>query len=190
MTEPNLLIDCVRWLSQLELPCMLTRSMAGNYCGLARTTDDLGFVIGVALLTAPKLVDGFTREFFIDEPAGRTGFRPLYVFSAINNRSGLKIDFRRLQPHSFEQQMFAQRRNVAFFGAPAWIATAEDLLLHKLHWNRISFAERRVADGAMNCRSTKIGARRSSFVIVDRRIRCVRRNFRGNAGWEKKAATE
>ncbi len=190
MTEPNLLMDCVRWLSQLELPCMLTRSMAGNYCGLARTTDDLDFVIEVALSTAPNLVDGFKHEFFIDEPTGRADFHPLYVFSAINNRSGLKIDFWRLQPHSFEQQMFAQRENVAFFGAPAWIATAEDLLLHKLYWDRISLAERRVADAAGITAVQKSGPDEAYLQLWTAEIRCVRHNFRGNAGWEKEAATE
>lgn len=31
---------------------------------------------------------------------------------------------------------------------PAWVATAEDTLLHKLYWNRITPSERQVGDAA------------------------------------------
>ena len=34
------------------------------------------------------------------------------------------------------------------FGEPAWIATAEDTLLHKLFWNGISPSERQIGDAA------------------------------------------
>jgi hypothetical protein len=34
------------------------------------------------------------------------------------------------------------------FGEPAWIATAEDVILHKLIWNRISPSERQLGDAA------------------------------------------
>lgn len=44
--------------------------------------------------------------------------------------------------------MFARRLRVTLFGEPAWIATAEDTLLHKLYWNRITPSERQLGDAA------------------------------------------
>jgi hypothetical protein len=37
---------------------------------------------------------------------------------------------------------------VTLFGEPAWVATAEDTILHKLHWNRIQPSERQGGDAA------------------------------------------
>jgi hypothetical protein len=34
------------------------------------------------------------------------------------------------------------------FGQPAWIGTAEDVLLHKLYWNQITPSERQLGDAA------------------------------------------
>jgi len=37
---------------------------------------------------------------------------------------------------------------VRLFGENAWIGTAEDVLLHKLYWNRITPSDRQLGDAA------------------------------------------
>ena len=37
---------------------------------------------------------------------------------------------------------------VTLFGEPAWITTAEDSILHKLVWNRITPSDRKLGDAA------------------------------------------
>jgi hypothetical protein len=37
---------------------------------------------------------------------------------------------------------------VTLFGEPAWISTAEDVILHKLVWNRITPSDRQLGDAA------------------------------------------
>jgi hypothetical protein len=37
---------------------------------------------------------------------------------------------------------------VTLFGEPAWISTAEDVILHKLLWNRITPSDRQLGDAA------------------------------------------
>jgi len=44
--------------------------------------------------------------------------------------------------------MFARRVSVRLFDEPAWICTAEDVILHKLLWNRILPSDRQIADAA------------------------------------------
>ena len=63
-------------------------------------------------------------------------------------RSALKVDFWMLRTVPFEANMFARRLPVTLFGEPAWIATAEDTVLHKLYWNGITPSERQVGDAA------------------------------------------
>jgi hypothetical protein len=44
--------------------------------------------------------------------------------------------------------MIARRVPVRLFGEPAWITTAEDSILHKLLWNRITPSQRQLGDAA------------------------------------------
>jgi hypothetical protein len=44
--------------------------------------------------------------------------------------------------------MFARRLHVQLFGEPAWLATAEDVILHKPAWHRLSPSERQLGDVA------------------------------------------
>jgi hypothetical protein len=44
--------------------------------------------------------------------------------------------------------MFNRRLQDTWFGETLWLATAEDLILHKLYWNRITPSERQLGDVA------------------------------------------
>ena len=44
--------------------------------------------------------------------------------------------------------MLRRRVQATLFGEPAWISTAEDVILHKLVWNRISPSDRQLGDAA------------------------------------------
>jgi hypothetical protein len=148
MTERELLADCLRRLNRLGYPYMLTESMASNFWGVPRTTHDLDFVIAYEPDSAAEIVGAFGDDFVLEESSVRSAFRRPYMFNAIDRRSSLKVDFWTLRSDTFEQQMFARRLRVTLFGEPAWIATAEDTLLHKLYWNRITPSERQLGDAA------------------------------------------
>ena len=148
MTERELLVDCLRRLNGAGLSYLLTGSMASNYWGIPRTTHDLDFVIQLPPSAVPKMVAAFSGEFFLDEAAVRAAYQPPHQFNAIDRRSTLKVDFWLLCPVPFEREMFARRKQVKLFGEPAWIGTAEDVLLHKLYWNQITPSDRQLGDAA------------------------------------------
>lgn len=148
MTERELLIDCLRRLNRTGLTYLLTGSMASNFWGIPRTTHDLDFVIQLPPSAVPKLVEAFSGDFFLDEAAVRAAYQPPHQFNAIDRRSTLKVDFWLLKPVPFEREMFARRKQVKLFGEPAWVGTAEDVLLHKLYWNQITPSERQLGDAA------------------------------------------
>lgn len=148
MTEKDLLIDCLRRLNRIDMPYMLTGSMVSNYWGIPRTTHDFDFVVQLPEPVIPRLLQQFSDDFILDEPSIRAAFRPPYQFNAIDTRSPLKVDFWLLQPDPFDQSRFARRLRVKLFGETAWICTAEDVILHKLHWNSISPSERQLGDAA------------------------------------------
>ncbi len=148
MTELELSVDCLRRLNRLQIAYMLTGSMVSNYYGIPRTTHDLDFVVQLPPSAIPRLVEAFQGDFHVEEAAIRAAYQPPHHFNAIDTRSALKVAFCLLKRVPFERQMFARRFQTTLFGEPARICTAEDVILHKLHWNRITPSERQLGEAA------------------------------------------
>jgi len=148
MNERELLVDCLRRLNATEVTYYLTGSMASNYWGIPRTTHDLDFVVQLPLSAVPRILQAFSGDFYLEETAVRAAYQPPHQFNAIDTRSALKVDFWLPKPEAFDREMLRRRVQVTLFGEPAWIATAEDVILHKLIWNRISPSERQLCDAA------------------------------------------
>ena len=148
MTENELLVDCLKRLNSVGIPYMLTGSMASNYWGIPRTTHDLDFVIQLQSEDIPALVREFESDFFVQESSVQSALSPPYQFNAIDNRSALKIDFWVLASEPFALEMFRRRQQVTLFETPATIASAEDVLLHKLYWHTLMPSDRQLTDAA------------------------------------------
>jgi hypothetical protein len=148
MNERELLVDCLRRLNRTGVTYYLTGSMASNYWGIPRTTHDLDFVIQLPISAVPRIVQEFSGDFYIEESAVRAAYQPPHQFNAIDTRSALKVDFWLPKPEPFDREMLKRRVQAKLFGEAAWIATAEDVILHKLIWNRISPSDRQLGDAA------------------------------------------
>jgi hypothetical protein len=148
MNERELLVDCLRRLNATGVTYYLTGSMASNYWGIPRTTHDLDFVVQLPPSAVPQIVQAFRGDFYIEEAAVRAAYQPPHQFNAIDTRSALKVDFWLPKPEPFDREMLRRRTRVTLFGESAWIATAEDVVLHKLIWNRISPSDRQLGDAA------------------------------------------
>ncbi|MBA2431751.1 MAG: hypothetical protein H0V56_06495 [Chthoniobacterales bacterium] len=148
MNERELLVDCLRRLNRTGVIYYLTGSMASNYWGIPRTTHDLDFVVQLPATAVPRIVQEFSGDFYIEEAAVRAVYEPPHQFNAIDTRSALKVDFWLAGTEPFDQEMLRRRVQVTLFGEPAWISTAEDVILHKLLWNRISPSDRQLGDAA------------------------------------------
>jgi hypothetical protein len=147
-TESEFLVDVLVRLNRAEIDYLLTGSMASNFWGIPRTTHDLDFV----LLMRPEQVNPFIGEFdagfFLQPESVRAAFKPPFQFNVIDEQSALKADFWLLRENAFDQSVFRRRLQVELFGVLAWIATAEDIILHKLHWNSITPSDRQLHDAA------------------------------------------
>lgn len=143
-----MLVDCLRRLNRTGVTYYLTGSMASNYWGIPRTTHDLDFVVQLPMADVQRIVREFSGDFYIEEAAVRAAYQAPHQFNAIDTRSALKVDFWLPKPEPFDQEMLRRRTQVSLFGEPAWISTAEDVILHKLVWNRISPSDRQLGDAA------------------------------------------
>jgi hypothetical protein len=147
-SERELLADCLERLNRLGLPYMLTGSMATNYWGIPRSTHDLDFVLALRPSDVANFVAAFDHGFFLQPKSIEKAFRPPHQFNAIDEDSALKVDFWLLRDDAFERNAFARRLQVTLFATPAWIATAEDVILHKLYWHRLTPSDRQLRDAA------------------------------------------
>jgi hypothetical protein len=127
---------------------MVTGSMATSYWGVPRLTHDLDFVLVMQPTDVDKVVSEFREGFFLQPESVRHAFQPPYQFNAIDEQSSFKIDFWLLRDNAFEQHMFNRRVAVKMFGTEAWVATPEDMILHKLYWHSITPSERQLQDAA------------------------------------------
>ncbi len=148
MTERDLLVDCLRRLNGAQINYMLTGSMVSNYWGIPRTTHDLAFVVQLPPSAAERLVAAFQGDYIVDSMAIRAAYQPPHQFNLMDTRSALKVDFWLLKPDPFEREMFGRRIQAVLFGEPAFIATAEDVILHKLYWNSLTPSDRQLGDAA------------------------------------------
>ena len=148
MNEQELLADCLRRLNRSGVTYYLTGSMASNYWGIPRTTHDLDFVVQLPATAIRAIVQAFSGDFYLEESAVCAAYQPPHQFNAIDTRSALKVDFWLPKPERFDKEMLRRRVRTTLFGEPSWIATAEDVILHKLIWHRITPSDRQLGDAA------------------------------------------
>jgi len=147
-SECEFLVDVLGRLNAARVYYMLTGSMASNFWGVPRTTHDLDFVLVMKPDQVGQLVSAFEPGFFIQAESVRAAFRPPFQFNVLDGQSALKADFWLLRDNAFEPMAFGRRLRVTLFGVSAWIATAEDTVLHKLYWHKLTPSERQLGDAA------------------------------------------
>jgi hypothetical protein len=148
VTFRELLADVVARLSDADVPYILTGSLASSYHGEPRATRDIDVVIDPDLRGLLRLVDGLLDGGFdVDRDAAVSSFTDRTQFNAIA-RDASKVDFMIRKDRPFSRQEFARRERADLLGTEGYVATAEDLLLAKLEWARLSDSERQVRDVA------------------------------------------
>ncbi len=149
MNEQELLLDCLRRLNGQSVSYMLTGSMASNAWGIPRTTHDLDFVVQLPPSQISRFVGAFRSEdYFVDEALVRSAYQPPNQFNVLHLPSALKVDFWVLKSDEFEREMFGRKVKDTWLGEPVWLATAEDVVLHKLYWNKLTPSDRQLGDVA------------------------------------------
>jgi len=146
MNEKEVFFDVARRLEQLGLAYMLTGSLASMYYGVPRFTHDIDLVIQIPPTASDRLARVFQPDYFADDQMIRDAFRGTLQFNLLHYETGIKIDFWLTRPDSFHQSMFERRRCESMEGHPFWICTPEDVILHKLYWNKITPSERQLSD--------------------------------------------
>ena len=139
--ELDVLQDVSARLFRLDIPFMLTGSLAMNYYAIPRMTRDIDLVIELQAADVARLVDGFKPDYLVFPEMVQAAVKSRGMFNFIHQASVIKVDFivRKNDAHSLAE--FSRRKEVTFRDFRTFVITKEDLILAKLAWSRDSRSE-------------------------------------------------
>lgn len=151
MAQPSDQLDALyRALDALEasgIDYAITGSWVINAFGILRMTHDLDVVVALKTNDVTQLGIAFPEPaYYYDEIDAADAVRTRSMFNIIDGESTLKIDFWPLKDDAYSQEQFKRRVRIKFMDRQAWSLTAEDILLAKLLWIKISDSERQWRD--------------------------------------------
>lgn len=127
-------------LKSLNIPYFIGGSVASGMWGELRYTQDLDIVADIQAHQVSDLVRAFSPRFYISDDAVREAIEYEGSFNAIDNDTGWKVDIFILSSNPFYQQQF-QRKQILCVDDQAntlWFSSAEDIILQKIVWYRLS----------------------------------------------------
>jgi hypothetical protein len=147
--EQEFLRDIINRLEKTGIVYAITGSVASNFWGILRTTHDVDIVVVLSLPDASAIYASFSDSYYVSMPAIQDAIQRQSMFNVIDYTKSLKADMWVTRDDPFNQSMLARRRRLEILpGQIANVGSPEDILLHKLVWNRIMPSERQLADAA------------------------------------------
>ncbi len=134
MTVTELFKEITSELDGREIPYMVSGSMAMLVYSVSRTTRDIDIVIELSDESLDSFYSIFKDQFYLNKNTVVEEVRRKGMFNAIDNRSGLKVDFVVRKNSPFRKAEFERRTRKILFGHEAWVVSLEDLILSKLIW--------------------------------------------------------
>lgn len=171
LNEMQILVIVVNHLETLKIPYYVGGGIASINYGEPRLTNDADVAIRLMPLHIPQFVKALESDFVVSADAVQDALTRKYAFNVIHIETAFKIDF---YPIAEEDQMsiaaFARRQLVDIGAGKIWMASAEDVILAKLHWFRkggeISEKQWRDVLGVL-----KVQGERLDFVYLERQAK-------------------
>ena len=133
-------------LERAGIPYMVVGSFAAALYGVTRTTHDVDIVVALSQDAIPELARALGEGFYFDEGAAREAVARSDMFNGLHVESGLKADFWILRDDAFSRTQFERRRQTNAWGTGGYAASAEDTILSKLLWHKMTPSDRQLAD--------------------------------------------
>ncbi len=139
MSQQKLLTLVAGRLKALNIPCMLTGSMASSLQGEPRATHDVDLLVDLSLSQVDSLASFFAGpDFYLSKSAMQDAVQRRRMFNLLDLTSGDKVDFWLVTDDPFDQSRFRRRRPANIFGTEIDVSSPEDTILMKLKWANAS----------------------------------------------------
>ena len=133
-------------LNAAGIPFMMTGSHGSSHHGAPRATQDVDLVADPTGESLDQFLRLLGDRYYVSPDAAREALRSRSQFNVIDINDGWKADIiiRKDRPFSIEE--FRRRQPLTLHGQQLSVASAEDVILSKLEWNRITPSERQLSD--------------------------------------------
>lgn len=148
MNVDELLRRVVAVLEDLELPYLLTGSIATTLYGEPRFTNDIDVVVDLPARRIEEFCAAFpSDEYYLDEESVRRAVDRHRQFNVIHPRSALKVDVIIPPPSAFERSRFARaRREAPATDFTAVFSSPEDAIIKKMESYRDGGSDKHLRD--------------------------------------------
>jgi len=148
--ESQVLQRVIDALEKYSIPYAIVGSTGASTWGLDRSTSDIDMITLVDGEHADEIISLISNEaFYVPESDARFALIHGGSFNVLHPEHGTKIDvFVAPLNDEFAQIRLSRRVQSLVHGIPAYVATAEDIVLAKLRWRLTTSSERQWSDCA------------------------------------------
>ena len=128
-------------LERLEIRYFIGGSLASSLHGIPRATNDVDIVAAITYDHIPPLVKALETEFYIDAEMIRDAIERQSSFNIIHLATMFKVDIFVWKSDIASQQEMKRRGQYQvseILDQKLFLASAEDVIVHKLYWNHLS----------------------------------------------------
>ena len=146
------LYDLLAWVIEafdgLQIPYLVTGSVASMAYGEPRLTNHIDIVAEIVEANIPGLLSAFPEEdFYLSEDAVRDAVRRRDQFNIIHPASGLKVDVMIRKDTDFDRNRFSRAQTIRPVATyTAMFASPEDVILKKMEYYREGGSEKHLRD--------------------------------------------
>lgn len=148
MEPSELLRIVVGALERLELPYLVTGSMATIFYGEPRYTNDIDVVVQLPNHKVNALCRAFQPpDYYVSDEAARMAVEQGGQFNIIHSSSGLKVDVFVARNDAFDKSRFARATRIRpADDFDASFASTEDVIIKKMEYFREGGSEKHLRD--------------------------------------------
>lgn len=146
--QESVLKDVTERFEKLQIPYMLSGSMAMVSYAMMRMTNDIDIVIEAKSEDAEKIIKEFEPDYYVPQNRVKDAISRKNMFNLLHQTKIVKIDCVLRKDDEFQKLAFSNRRKIRFTDFDIWTISRDDLILSKLNWAKKSRSEMQMRDVA------------------------------------------
>lgn len=133
-------------LDSVDIPYMMTGSMAMAIYSIPRMTRDIDLVVEVEPGDVDKIVTLFSGDCYIDRESVSQAVYAHSMFNIIHNEWVVKADFIIRKNEEYRREEFSRKHKMVIEDTIIFVVSVEDLILSKLVWGKQSQSDLQLGD--------------------------------------------
>lgn len=138
MTTEDLVASVFDALAALDIPFMVSGSLASNFYGVPRATQDADLVLDLADLPVDALALRLEGQFDVDRQAGFESVTGSLRLVMRARQLAFDVELFGLTDDAHDLARFARRQHVDVLGRSVAMPTVEDVVINKLRWFKLA----------------------------------------------------